>query len=156
MSSYRQVEEIKSLEQTLQLAIGEVDSLIEEMDELCYNISDRFPGRCVRIPKYQQANNASDMLIQADSALDAVGGLDGILDDLPRKIKAALVAVTIGQQARRRAYSWRVRCGNAVVRLKGVIDALSTYEDVADSIIVALRQSTETLEGVTFPTAYGP
>lgn len=157
LSSYRQIRETKSLAETLQLALKEIESLADEMDDLCDEISGQFPGRCRFMPKHQQALDASETLLRAESILlDQVGGLDGILEDLRREVKAMPVTVTVGGQTRRRAYSWRVRCGNAVVRLEGVIEALPEAQDVPDGIVVTLRQAADLLKGVTFPKAYGP
>lgn len=147
MSSYNQVAETRSLAETLSLAVVEIIALDDELSDLCASISAQFPGRYEDIPKYQEALHASEALGYARTLLYEP------VDRLPPSTRNRPVTVTIGKQTRQnRPTSQRVRLGNAVVRLKGVLAALAPngfgFEEDLAAVI-------EELEGVTFPARFG-
>ncbi len=145
MSSYNQVEETRTLAETLGLATTEILALYDEMADLCATIAAQFPATHEKIGKYRQA-------FRALTALDeARGVLNELLERVDPPERNLPVAITVGKQTGyNRATSQRVRLGNAVVRLVGVKDALMDEGLAAD-----LTKIIEELGNVTFPQRYG-
>ncbi len=148
MSSYNQVAEKRPLAETLGLATTEILALYDEMADLCATIAAQFPDTYEKIAKYQQAHHA---LTALDSAREV---LSEPLERIDPPLRSLDVTVTAGRQTRpNRQSSQRVRLGNAVVRLRGIVVAL------ADADWSGLREdlmaSIAGLEDVTFPERYG-
>lgn len=148
MSSYNQVNETRTLAETLGLATAEIMALYDEMSDLCATIAAQFPDTYEGISKYQQAYHAMTALNEACTTLEEP------LERIDPPLRRQAVTVTVGKQTRsNRSSSQRVRLGNSVVRLKGIVAALADAdwaglcEDLAADI-------TE-LEGVEFPVNYG-
>ncbi len=148
MSSYNQVAEMHPLAETLGLITTEIMKLYDEMADLCATIAAQFPATYEQITKYQQAHTALTALEEAKTVLhDPLERIEPPFRSLP-------VTVTVGRQTRhRRNMSQRVRLGNAVARMRGVVLALAKmdwsglHEDLAAII--------EELENITFPQRYG-
>ena len=148
MSSYHQINETRTLAETIGLATIDIMKLHDEMSDLCATIAAQFPGAYEDIPKYQQAYYAREALHDTRRTLDAP------LDRLNPILRTMTVPVTIGKQTRsNRSSSKRVRLGNAAARLKGIVVALTNAkehelrDDLADNITA--------LESVEFPQTYG-
>jgi hypothetical protein len=148
MSSYNQVEETRTLAETLGLATTEVLALYDECADLCATIAAQFPNTYENIAKYRQAHHALTALDEAKTVLDEP------LERLDPPIRNLSVTVTIGKQTRyNRPMSQRVRLGNAVVRLKGIVGALSDADWTG--LCEDLAATVGELEDVTFPERYG-
>ena len=147
MSSYNQVDETRTLAETLGLATTEIMALYDEMNDLCATIAAQFPTTYERIAKYQQAYHAVEALSDACTTLEEP--LDRI--DPPQRRRA--VVVKVGKQTRsNRSSSQRVRLGNAVVRLEGVMAAL---DDDDAALRTDLAENITALKDIEFPKNYG-
>ncbi len=145
MSSYNQIDETRTLAETLGLATTEILALYDEMADLCATIAAQFPKTYEKIAKYQQAHRALTTLDEARAVLDEP------LEHIDPPLRRQAVLVKVGKQMRsNRSSSQRVRLGNAVVRLKGVKDAL-----MDESLAADLAEIIKGLENVTFPQRYG-
>lgn len=148
MSSYNQIEETRTLAETLGLATTEILALYDEMADLCATIAAQFPKTYEKIAKYQQAYHALTALDEAK------GVLAEPLERVDPPIRSLPVTVTVGKQTRyNRGSSQRVRLGNAVVRLKGVVGALANADWTG--LCEDLAAISAELENVTFPKRYG-
>ncbi len=148
MSSYNQVAETRTCAETLGLATTEILALYDEMADLCATIAAQFPDTYEEVPKYQQAHLAMTAL---DSAREV---LSEPLDRVDPSCRNLDVTVTAGRQTRpNRQTSQRVRLGNAVVRLKGVVVTLADadWAGLAEDLMASIIE----LEDVTFPERYG-
>lgn len=147
MSSYNQVDETRTLAEMLGLATTEIMALYDEMNDLCATIAAQFPNTYERIVKYQQAYHAVEVL------RDACMTLEEPLDRIDPPVRRRAVTVTIGKQTRsNRSSSQRVRLGNAVVRLRGVVAAL---EDEDAALRGDLAENITAIKGIEFPKNYG-
>lgn len=148
MSSYNQVAETRTLAETLGLATTEVLALYDEMADLCATIAAQFPDTYEKIAKYRQAHCALTALDNAREVLSEP------LERIDPPLRSLDVTVTAGRQTRpNRQTSHRVRLGNAVVRLKGVVVALADadWAGLREDLIASITE----LEDVTFPERYG-
>ncbi len=148
MSSYNQVNETRTLAEMLGLATAEVMKLHDEMSDLCATIAAQFPATHENIPKYRQAYRAVEALSDTCSTLEEP------LARVDPPVRRHAVTITIGKQMRsNRSSSQRVRLGNAIVRLRGVVLALSLAEEyeLRDELI----DNIAALETVVFPQTYG-
>ena len=148
MSSYHQINETRTLAETIGLATIHIMKLNDEMHDLGSTIAAQFPGTSEYIPKYPHAYYAREALHDTRRTLDAP------LDRLNPILRTMTVPVTIGKQTRsNRSSSKRVSLGNAAVRLKGIVVDLTNAkehelrDDLADNITA--------LESVEFPQTYG-
>ena len=151
MSSYNQVEEMKTLADTLSHAITVLRLLEEEMADLCATIAGRFPKKYETIAKYQQAYVALQTLRRANEAL--------AVDAVPPSSRNLPVTLWVGRQTRfNRPTSQRVRLGNAVARLRGVTDELTKWAESGGGgqiFVTDLREIIEALDAVVFPVRHG-
>lgn len=148
MSSYHQVDETKTLAEMLGIATADIMKLHDEMSDLCATIAAQFPDTHENIPKYRQAYRTFTALS------DACRTLEEPLDRIDPPVRRHAVTITIGKQMRsNRSASQRVRLGNAVVRLRGVVMALSLAEEIElrDDLI----ENVNALSNVEFPQNYG-
>lgn len=149
MSSYNQVEEKRTLAETLSMAATEIMALEEEMADLCATIAGQFPDTYERIAKYQEAHSAWQALASARALLE-----DPLASITP-SYRDKRVVVTVGRQTRfRRSTSQRVRLGNAVVRMRGVTAVLQP-DGTDEETAAELAANITALEDVTFPTRHG-
>ena len=146
MSSYHQVNETRTLAEMLGLATADIMKLHDEMSDLCATIAAQFPATHESIPKYRQA-------YQTFTALsDACHTLEEPLERVDPPVRRHQVTITIGKQMRsNRSASQRVRLGNAVVRLRGVVATLLDGDELRDDLI----ENITALEAVEFPQTYG-
>lgn len=148
MSSYHQRNETHTLAEMLGLATAEVMKLHDEMSDLCATIAAQFPTTYERIGKYQQAYHAIEALG------DTCRTLEEPLKRIDPPVRRHTVTVTIGKQTRsNRSSSQRVRLGNAIVRLRGVVATLTDAEEA--ELGDALAENITALETVVFPKTYG-
>lgn len=148
MSSYNQVPETRPLAETLGLATTEILALYDEMADLCATIAAQFPDTYEQIAKYQQAHCAMTALDNAREVLNEP------LERVDPPCRGLDVTVTAGRQTRpNRQTSHRVRLGNAIVRLKGVVVALADadWDGLREDLMVSITE----LEDITFPERYG-
>lgn len=154
MSSYNQVEETRTLAETLSLAVTEIMVLHDEMSDLCATIAAQFPATYEMIPKYCEAYRALASLDNARTLLDEP------MNRVPPSYRHTPVTVTVGKQTRpNRITSQRVRLGNVVVRLKAVFEAIEAgrpgqpYDlyDLFDDLAAIIAD----LQGVVFPQRFG-
>lgn len=150
MSSYNQVEQTKTLADTLSNAVTVIRLLHEEMEDLCATIAGRFPKKYEQIAKYKQAYVALQTLRRANEAL--------AVDAVPPSSRNLPITLYVGRQTRfNRPTSQRVRLGNAVARLRGVAGELTKMEFDGESevFVIDLRGMIEELDAVTFPQRHG-
>ncbi len=148
MSSYNQVDETRTLAETLGLATTEIMALYDEMSDLCATIAAQFPATYEGIAKYQQAYHAVEALSNACTTLEEP------LDRVDPPLRRTTVTVTVGKQTRsNRSSSQRVRLGNAVVRLKGIVASLADADWAG--LRADLAENITELAGVEFPKNYG-
>lgn len=150
MSSYNQVQETKTLADTLSNAVTVIRLLHEEMEDLCATIAGRFPNKYEKIAKYQQAYAALQALRRANEALT--------VDAVPPSSRNLPITLWVGRQTRfNRPTSERVRLANAVARLRGVAAELAKLEVDGESevFVIDLYRMIEELDAVTFPQRHG-
>ncbi len=148
MSSYHQVNETKTLAEMLGIATTDIMKLHDEMSDLCATIAGQFPDTYEHIPKYRQSYRAFTALSNACTTLEEP------LDRIDPPVRRHAVTITIGKQMRsNRSASQRVRLGNAVVRLRGVVAALSAADET--ELRNDLAENITALEAVEFPATYG-
>lgn len=148
MSSYHQTDETRALAEVLGLATAEIMGLHDEMADLCATIAAQFPDTYERIGKYQQAYHAVVTLSNTCQTLEEP------LQRLDPPLRRQAVTVTIGKQTRsNRPASQRVRLGNAIVRLRGVVVALTAADET--ELRNDLAENISELETVVFPQTYG-
>ena len=148
MSSYHQVDETKTLAEMLGLATTDIIKLHDEMSDLCATIAAQFPDSYENIPKYRQSYHAFSAL------RDACQTLEEPLDRINPPVRRHAVTITIGKQMRsKRSASQRVRLGNAVVRLRGIVAVLSAADET--ELRNDLAEHITALEAVEFPQTYG-
>lgn len=148
MSSYNQVAETRPLAETLGLATTEILALYDEMADLCATIAAQFPDTYEQITKYAQAHRALTALDNAREVLNEP------LERVDPPLRSLNVTVAVGRQTRaKRLASHRVRLGNAVVRLTGVVVALAgaDWSGLREDLMASIAE----LEEVTFPERYG-
>ena len=148
MSSYHQVDETKTLAEMLGIATTDIMQLHDEMSDLCATIAAQFPDTHEHIPKYRQAYHAFSALS------DTCRTLEEPLERVDPPVRRHAVTITVGKQMRaKRSASQRVRLGNAIVRLRGVVAALSAADEteLRDDLI----ENITALETVEFPQTYG-
>lgn len=149
MSSYNQVDETRTLAETLSLAATEIMALEEEMADLCATIAAQFPDKYEQIGKYQQAYHALQVLRSARDLLE-----DPLANVAP-SYRNVPVTIKIGRQTRsNRPTSQRVRLGNAIVRLNAVFNTLMP-DGMDKESAVDLARNIGALEDVSFPKKYG-
>ncbi len=148
MSSYNQVNDTRTLAEMLGLATAEIMKLHDEMSDLCATIAAQFPDTHEHIGKYQQAFRAIKILG------DACGTLEEPLERIDPPARRRTVTVMVGKQTRsNRASSQRVRLGNAIVRLRGVVASLTNANEA--ELQNDLTENITALETVVFPKTYG-
>ena len=148
MSSYHQINETRTLAEMVGLATAEVMKLYDEMSDLCATIAAQFPATHEVIPKYRLAYHAVEVLS------DTCRTLEEPLERIDPPVRRHAVTITIGKQMRsNRSSSQRVRLGNAIVRLRGVVATLSEADEA--ELRDELAENIAALENVEFPQTYG-
>ena len=147
MSSYRPVDETKTLAKMTSLAREEIIALEYEMRDLCAIIANKFPNKFQEIAKYKQSETAWMVLVLASAVLEIEDGW------LTAHTMESPITVKVGRQTRHnRSSSQRVRLGNVVVRLRGVAKELQKKEHPT---LLGLEETIERLGAVVFPVRYG-